>query len=104
MSHMRWAVASRSKSKQQTKYVRLIDKSVYVIAILLALSNLPQFMKVWIDQEVAGVSFATWFLFAIFSMFWCLYGFLHGDKPVMFQSLLLMVLQGSIALGVVIYG
>jgi len=86
------------------KFKRFFDKLIYVVAIITPITNLPQLLKVWVDHDVSGVSLLSWTSFAAISVIWTIYGIIHKETPIILMSSLLIVVQGLIAIGVVIYG
>ncbi len=64
---------------------------------------LPQLYKVWIEHDTAGVSPWTWGGLAVVAVLWVIYGVLHKAKPILITYLLWIVMNSSIAIGVLIY-
>lgn len=80
-------------------FTRFYDKFIYIMVILAPISNLPQLYNVWIEKNVSGVSYISWFIFSLSSIAWFIYGFLHKDKHVMIMYSSLMIIQALIAIG-----
>ena len=80
------------------------DNIIYAVAIIAPVLNLPQLFEVWFNRNASGVSFISWFGFSIVSVIWLIYGILHKEKPIIFMNSALAVIQGLVALGVVLYG
>lgn len=85
------------------KFKRDYDRFIYVVVILAPLTNIPQFLKVWIERDVSGVSALSWFLFSGISVTWLIYGILHKDKHVILMNTALMIMQALIAIGALIH-
>jgi len=62
--------------------------------------TLPQLAEVWIARNVAGVSPITWGSYFILNIFWFVYGITHKEKPIIIASILWMVLDMLIVVGV----
>jgi len=85
-----------------TKFGRIIDKLVYLSAIILPLINIPQLYQIWSAKDVAGVSLVSWTGFSIFSMIWITYGILHKEKPIIFLNGGLFIVQLLIVISIII--
>lgn len=86
------------------KWVKLMDKVIYVIGFFGPLMTIPQLTKIWVEQNAAGVSLLSWSGFVVYSLFWMTYGILHREKPIIFTHGLWAVMQILIVIGVLIYG
>ncbi len=86
------------------KFKRFMDKAIYVVAILGPIMTLPQVINIWINKNASGVSVISWSSYVILSLFWLTYGILHKEKPIIFTSVLWIILDILIAVGAVIYG
>ena len=85
------------------KFKRSYDKTMLLVSVIAPLGNLPQLVKIWINQHASGVSILSWVIFAIFSFMWFIYGILHKDKPIIIMNAFLVLLQVFIAIGAFIY-
>ena len=85
------------------KWKRLMDKLIYFVALVGPIMTLPQVIKIWIEKNAAGISIITWFAYAVTSVFWIIYGLMHKEKPIIFTSVLLLLLNIIIVIGAVIY-
>lgn len=83
---------------------RILDNMIYGAAILAPIMNLPQFFKIWLDQDATGVSLTSWASFSLFSLIWLVYGIVHKERPIIIMNFMLMIIQAGIAAGVVLYG
>ena len=82
---------------------RYFDNFMYVVGLVQPLGLLPQLSTVWINHNTAGVSFETWALFALFNVFWAVYGLVHKDNRIFIAYVLIAFLDGLIAVGAKIY-
>lgn len=83
---------------------RVLDRAIYGVVILAPIMNLPQLFKIWLNENAAGVSFASWASFSVFSLVWFVYGIVHKEKPLVVMNFALMLIQAAIAVGVILYG
>ncbi len=79
------------------------DKVVLVFAIIAPFTSIPQVLKVYVEQS-AGVSLASWCMYAFFTIPLIIYGFVHRDRVVQFNASLNFLMQVSVVVGVLIYG
>ena len=89
---------SRKRSK------RFMDKIVYLVAILGPIMTIPQFLKVYVEQNVSGLSLISWSSYFLINIVWLCYGILHKEKPIVLAYSAWMIMNGLIALGIVVYG
>jgi len=82
---------------------RIIDKAIYGIALFGPIVSIPQILKIYLYQNAAGVSLFTWAGYLIGSIFWILYGTLHNEKPIVFSSILWVIIEILILIGIIIY-
>lgn len=85
------------------RYVRFIDKTVYLVAIFAPLMTIPQILAIWVNRNAQDVSLTTWILYTFAALFWLLYGIAHRNKPIIISNILWVVMQVPIIIGVLIY-
>jgi uncharacterized protein with PQ loop repeat len=85
------------------KIKRIMDKLVYVVGILTPIMTSPQVYEIWVKQNAAGVSLLTWSAYALFSLVWATYGFLHKEKPIILMYILQAFIELFIIIGIVIH-
>jgi len=85
------------------KFKRLIDKLIYAIALFGPIVSIPQILKIYLYQNASGVSTFTWIGYLIGSIFWLTYGILHKEKPIVFSSVLWIIIEILIFIGTIIY-
>ncbi len=102
--HLRKRVARKLEQyPNPDRFTRLYDGFMYLIGIATPLSSLPQLYEIWVQHNAAGVSFFSWAFFTIASLFWIIYGVIHHEKPIIVSQVLWFVLEGLIAIGILIY-
>lgn len=79
------------------------DVLIYPIAILAPLALLPQVMLLYATRDASGLSLPTWVLLACINVIWIGYGVVHKEKPVVVNSLILVVLNSSVAVGILLF-
>lgn len=83
---------------------RLLDRAIYVVAIIGPIMTIPQVWNIWIGHQVAGISMISWATYLIAALFWLAYAIVHKEKPLIFTNTLWVILDTMIVVGLVIYG
>jgi len=81
-----------------------MDRVMYAVGILAPFVTLPQVIQVWIFRDSSGVSAITWLLMGIVALLWCVYGFIHKEKPLIISNALFCIFNFLIILGVFLDG
>jgi len=108
---MQLATAHHHKRKRREKglavnrspIARFIDVAIYPIGAASILMALPQAYEVWAHQNVEGVSLATWGLWAVFSLFWITYGYVHKNRLIFYMNIGWFVIHTVISVGVIVH-
>jgi len=93
---------SHKHTRSQSPFLSLVDRSIYLVAILAVAANVPQLLNIWVTRNLNGVSLVSWVGFLIGSFFWLWYGVLHKERPIIFINSLLILVQGGIVLGLLV--
>ena len=91
-------------NKPSTKIQIIMDKLIYIVALVWPLLTLPQVWNVWIDKNAAGLSLFTWAAYVISPILWLIYGIVHKEKAIIFSNILWMTVDLSVLIGAIIYG
>ena len=86
------------------KWKRLIDRIVYIAAIIGPLFGLPQVIKIWVEKSTAGVSILTWAALIPYQAVWLLYGIIHKEKPIILVNILWIIIEAFVVAGMLIHG
>ena len=73
------------------------------MGIIESLFVLPQACNVWIKQETAGVSLATWVFFTIAAIIWFVYGLSIKNRPIIVSYALYTILNSFLVVGLLIH-
>lgn len=79
------------------------DKLIYVGAVLGPFAILPQIIKIWSEQDAAGVSIITWGGYLCGAFFWGIYGFVHKEKPIVVANLITGFFVTLVLAGIMLY-
>ncbi len=85
-------------NKKQSRF--LVDEAAYAVGIFGVIIFIPQLYKVWVGQNVAGLSLISWVGMAVGSIIWLFYGMVHKQKPMIMVNIFLAIIQIAIAIGI----
>ncbi|MBI5355869.1 MAG: hypothetical protein HZB68_05430 [Candidatus Aenigmarchaeota archaeon] len=88
----------------RAKFQSVMEQVILVVSIAGPLTTAPQAIKIWAGKSTEGVSLFTWTAYFSISICWLLYGISKKDKPLMIANALLIILQGLVVLGTLVYG
>ena len=83
---------------------KLVDRLVYVAAIVEPLFSLPQAVLVFRDKNAASISILSWVGFEVMTLVWLWYGFVHKERTILVYQGLFFIVDGSILVGALMYG
>lgn len=89
------------RTKRESEF--LIDKILSPLAVIAPFFTLPQLYEVWILKRVAGVSSLSWFLMGLMSVLWFWHAVKHKDRILMANTLLMVLFNFAISIGVIIF-
>jgi uncharacterized protein with PQ loop repeat len=81
----------------------VVDRFIYVIGFIGPLTALPQITEIWFKKNataVSGISSAGYLFLAVS---WLIYGIVHKVKPIIFTSVLWVIFDLIILVGVMLY-
>jgi len=84
--------------------VNFLDKFMYVIAIVMPLTTIPQIVQIWGSKSAENISIITWGAYVFSAVCWLVYSSVHKEKVLMINSILWMALNASVVVGIFIYG
>lgn len=83
---------------------KLIDRLVYLAAIVEPMFSLPQAYQIFHDKTAAGVSILSWLGFECMTVIWLWYAIAHKEKMILVYQGLFFIIDGSVLLGAIFYG
>lgn len=92
------------KFPHPNKWIRLLDNIVLVVGIIGPAMTIPQVLKIWLEQNAAGVSLISWSAYLILDLVWLLYGLVHKVKPIIISYLVWFILEVFLIAGILKYG
>lgn len=93
-----------SSTKRNKRFLtEFLDKVIYIVGISGVLVFVPQFVSIWSNGSIAGVSLISWLGMLVASMFWIFYGIVHKAKPILVINVLAAALQFGIVLGILLH-
>jgi uncharacterized protein with PQ loop repeat len=88
--------------KKQAKPL-LVDRLVYLAAIVEPLFSLPQLYQVWHNRSAGSVSILSWLGFEVMTLIWLWYGIVHREKMILIYQGLFFIIDGSVLVGVLYF-
>lgn len=85
------------------KTKKILDRMIYFVGMIGPVMTLPQLKTIWIDHNASGVSAISWGTYTLTSIFWITYGFVHQEKPIIMTYIMWFIINGLVALGVILY-
>jgi len=95
-------VAPKTHHKQKKKR-EPFDYVIYFFTIATPLSEIPQAITIYVHHAARDVSIWTWGFFLLDNVVWIIYGLRCKLKPVFITSLLYLVVELAIVVGVIHY-
>ncbi len=86
--------------RKQGKLITVLDKSMYVVALLPPIMTIPQIVTIWVDGQRAGVSPVTWMTYFLVSIFWTMYGIVHKEKLITVTNTLWLIVNLLVIIGI----
>lgn len=94
----------REKTSHTNKFVGFFEHFIYVVAIIIPLMTIPQVLKIWINKSAQDVSLITWSAYSFSALCWLTYSIIRKDKPLIINSILWVILESLVIVGIIIYG
>jgi hypothetical protein len=101
MTHLGYGLHRHRKTHKRSN--DLLDKIVYVVVFAGMAFTLPQILNVWIDNNISGLSLASWSAYFVVSVFWLIYGVRHRERLIIATSSVWIVLHGTIVIGILLH-
>jgi uncharacterized protein with PQ loop repeat len=86
-----------------SRYIRFIDRAIYVVAMVGPIMTIPQLCKIWVEQSAAGISVITWTAYIFVTIFWLMYGIAHKEKPIIVVQIAWLVTHSLVVIGALLY-
>ena len=80
-----------------------VDKFIYVVGTLAPLTAVPQLYSIWASRSAGSVSLLSSLGYLFVAASWLAYGLYHREKPIIITSLLWVVMDALIVVGVIIF-
>lgn len=81
---------------------KLIDHIAYAAGIGGVLVYIPQIMKIWVEEDISGLSIITWTGFIVGAVIWLVYGLVHKQKVIIFTNIILIFTQLIVIAGIIL--
>lgn len=83
--------------------MRMFDCVVYFFSIATPLFELPQAYTIYANKSGANVSLATWGFFVLSDIVWIIYAAQRRLRPLLIATIIYMLIECSIVVGILLY-
>ena len=83
--------------------IKFIDDIIYFFAIIIPLMTIPQIWVIWVNKSAQDMSLITWGAFLVSAFVWLIYSIVHKDKPLIINSVLWVILESLVVIGIIIF-
>ena len=90
--------------KANGRMAHIFDDFMYVIAIVMPLTTIPQIIQIWTNKSAQSVSIITWSAYVFSASCWLVYSIVHKEKVLIINSILWVILELMVVVGIIIYG
>ena len=103
--HKRKRIHSKHEEyPSKKKFVRRLDKIVYVVGVLGPVMTIPQIAKIWINKTAGNISLISWIAYLLFAFVLMFYGIVHKEKPLILMYFLWIIVDAFVVIGILLYG
>ena len=81
----------------------MIGYMMYVVAVGMPLTNIPQLEQIYTTKVTTGLSVSAWIMYAMFGVIPLLYAIVNKLKPLIISNLLWMVIDALMIYGIFRY-
>jgi uncharacterized protein with PQ loop repeat len=93
----------KTKKRTLKKESTRLSQIILIVAIVEPLIALPQIYEIYAKQDAGSVSFLTWFLYAFTGVIWLYYGLKINNRPLIITSILNIIMEVILVIGIVLY-
>jgi len=97
--HSRTTATHTVQKKQREPF----DYIIYFFTVATPLFEFPQAITIYAHHSAQDVSIWTWGFFVIDNLVWIIYGLRRNLRPVFISSLLYLIIEASIVIGILRY-
>ncbi|MBU1132304.1 hypothetical protein KKC32_03615, partial [Patescibacteria group bacterium] len=76
----------RKKTDTSNNALILFNKFMYVIAIVVPFSTIPQIEKIWVNKSAQNISLFTWATYTFSAACWLVYAIAHKEKVLIINA------------------
>jgi len=96
--------AQKTLVVKKQKKPKLVDRLVYIAAIVEPLFSLPQAYTVWHERSAGSISVLSWIGFEIMTLVWIWYAVVHRERMIFIYQTLFFVIDGAVLIGAIHFG
>ena len=99
-AHIKIAEAHKHPKRE---WVKTLDKFLIFVALIGPAIAIPQIIQIFSEKNASGVSLVSWVLYALIAIPWGLYGYAHKEKPILISSILHIIFNSVVVVGILLY-
>lgn len=80
-----------------------LERLALVVAIIEPLSTVPQIVEIYQSENAESISLLSWLLFMAASLIWLAYGLKIKNPPLIASSVLWVITELTLIVGIIIY-
>jgi uncharacterized protein with PQ loop repeat len=89
------------KTKKSSQ--KMIGYMMYVVAVGMPLTTIPQLQQLYSTKVTTGLSLSTWIMYTIFGVVPLLYALSNKLRPLILTNILWMVVDLAMIYGIIVY-
>jgi len=93
----------QTPKKKAGKRKEPFDYVIYFFTIATPLFELPQAYAIYSSHSAGSVSLASWSFFLLDNIVWIIYAARHRMKPLLVTSILYLIIESVVVVGIIIY-
>lgn len=79
------------------------DYVIYFFSIVAPLFEIPQLLEIFKNKSAEDVALVTWVFFLVDNIVWIIYGVKKSNWPIIISSVLFLIIEAAIVVGIFLY-
>ena len=98
----KWYTSFNEKNKNNIR-IKFLYSITLIAGIIGPFTNVPQILKIFIQQNAAGVSLLSWSLYVVFDIPFIIWSIVQRDTPVFVTYSLWLISNFFVVIGILMY-
>ena len=100
---MRTPFVRRGTYELLRKEKKQIDWLMWLAGLVGPISTIPQIYVIYANQSATDISLLSWLMYTATTMIFLLYSIIHKLRPLIINSVLWMIANVAVRVGIIIY-